>query len=59
VVDAMQQQADETRETVIQVTESEYNRLMGSLEKLREELRLLQGGDRLPPIEPPAEREPG
>jgi voltage-gated sodium channel len=50
VVDAMQRQAFETREAVIEVTESEYTRLMAEISALRAELRLVKGAENLPPL---------
>ena len=50
VVDAMQQQNLKTREAVIEVTESEYGRLMSEIGALRAELRLVKGAEHLPPL---------
>ena len=50
VVDAMQQQNLKTREVVIQVTESEYSRLMSELGAIRAEMRLVKGAEHLPPL---------
>ena len=49
VVAAMQQQNLKTREMVIEVTESDYTRLMSELGAIRAELRLVKGGEHLPP----------
>jgi voltage-gated sodium channel len=50
VVDAMQRQTVATQEAVIEVTESEYGRLMAEITALRAELRLMEGAARLPPL---------
>ena len=50
VVDAMQQQNLKTRDAVIEVTESEYSRLMTELGAIRAELRLVKGAEQLPPL---------
>lgn len=50
VVDAMQQQNLRTRDAVIEVTETEYSRLMSELGALRAELRLVKGAEHLPPL---------
>lgn len=44
VVDAMQQQNTQTRQAVIEVTETDYNKLMTEIGTLRAELRLMKGG---------------
>ncbi|MFM9848688.1 MAG: ion transporter [Hyphomicrobiaceae bacterium] len=48
VVDAMQQQNVQTREAVIEVTETDYAKLMSELGILRAELRMMKGGEHLP-----------
>lgn len=53
VVDAMQQQSQESAEKVIRVTESEYHQLMAELTSVRSELRLMKSGQELPPLPPP------
>lgn len=50
VVDAMQQQNLKTREAVIEVTETEYGRLLSEIGALRAELRLVKGAEHLPPL---------
>ncbi|HET9394606.1 MAG TPA: YhjD/YihY/BrkB family envelope integrity protein, partial [Nitrospiraceae bacterium] len=49
VVDAMQQQNTQTRQAVIEVTETDYNKLMAEIGTLRAELRLMKGGEHLRP----------
>ena len=50
VVDAMQQQNIQTRQAVIEVTETDYAKLMSELGILRAELRLIKGGEHLPAL---------
>ena len=52
VVDAMQQQNTQTRQAVIEVTETDYNKLMAEIGTLRAELRLMKGGEHLPALGP-------
>ena len=53
VVDAMQQQNTQTRQAVIEVTETDYNKLMAEIGTLRAELRMMKGGEHLPALRPP------
>ena len=50
VVDAMQQQALQTRKAVIEVTDTDYARLMSEIGTLRAELRMMKGAEDLPPL---------
>jgi voltage-gated sodium channel len=58
VVDAMQQQSLADREAVIEMTESEYRSLMRELATVRRELRALEGGKTLPPLEEAGRADP-
>ena len=53
VGDAMQQQNTQTRQAVIEVTETDYNKLMAEIGTLRAELRMMKGGEHLPALRPP------
>jgi len=57
VVDALQTQSEEATDKVIEVTKSEYEHLLGEIGAMRQEIRSLHGGERLPPVEtrPPSE----
>ena len=46
----MQQQALQTRKAVIEVTDTDYARLMSEIGTLRAELRMIKGAEDLPPL---------
>ena len=52
VVDVLQQQNQENRERVIEVTMTEYQSLMAELGAVRQELRMLKAGHDMPPMRP-------